>query len=92
MCCWTHAAATRSKQIPADPWALPRLVTTSDYGAASALGNSVYPLMIADIHGDWREEVLLTNAAFDELLIFTTDQPLTFGSTRWLTTPSTAMT
>ena len=60
---------------PADPWALPRLVTTSDYGAATALGNSVYPLMIADIHGDWREEVLLTNAVFDELLIFTTDQP-----------------
>lgn len=60
---------------PADPWALPRQVTTSEYGAVTALGNSVNPLMIADVHGDWREEVLLTNAEFDELLIFTTDKP-----------------
>ena len=32
---------------------------------------------IRDILGDWREEVLYTNAALDELIIFTTDRPST---------------
>jgi hypothetical protein len=60
---------------PAVPWALPRLVATSDYGAATGLGNSVYPTLIADIIGDWREEVVLPSPAFDELVIFTTNRP-----------------
>ncbi|MGI5149396.1 hypothetical protein ACQEVC_24100 [Plantactinospora sp. CA-294935] len=60
---------------PAVPWALPRLVTTSDYGAATGLGNSVYPTLIADILGDWREEVVLPSPEFDELVIFTTNRP-----------------
>jgi len=60
---------------PTTPDALPRLVGTAEHGAVTANGNMVYPLLIADIHGDWREEVVLTSAEFDELVIFTTDQP-----------------
>ncbi|MEV0621334.1 hypothetical protein AB0I81_48955 [Nonomuraea sp. NPDC050404] len=60
---------------PAPPATLPRVVTTSEYGAVTALGNSVYPHLIADIFGDWREEVVLTSPEFDELIIFTTDRP-----------------
>ncbi|MFC8681999.1 hypothetical protein ACFT30_10790 [Microbacterium ureisolvens] len=59
---------------PTDRESVPRVLTFGDYGAVTALGNSVYPTMIADILGDWREEVVLPSAAFDELLIFTTDQ------------------
>lgn len=59
---------------PADPWDLPRVVTANEYGAVTAMGDSVYPTLIADIHGDWREEVVLLSPEFDELLIFTTDQ------------------
>lgn len=50
-------------------------MTTSQYGAVTALGNSVYPHLVGDILGDWREEVVLTGAGFDELIIFTTDRP-----------------
>ncbi|TYB56960.1 hypothetical protein FXF51_41490 [Nonomuraea sp. PA05] len=60
---------------PATPPTLPRAVTTSQYGAVTALGNSVYPLMVGDVFGDWREEVVLTSPAHDELVIFTTDRP-----------------
>lgn len=60
---------------PASPEALPRLLSTADYGAATALGTSVYPSLIADIFGDWREEIVLPNPEMDELVIFTTDQP-----------------
>ncbi|MFD0200392.1 MULTISPECIES: rhamnogalacturonan lyase family protein [Saccharothrix] len=60
---------------------VPRLLTTSNYGAVDAAqGNS--PVLQGDIHGDWREEVLYTNAAFNELIIFTTDRP---GNTRLYT-------
>ncbi|MEH1124976.1 rhamnogalacturonan lyase family protein [Micromonospora sp. CPCC 206061] len=59
---------------PSDPWAVPRQVTFSQYGAVTALGNSVYPTLIADILGDWREEVVLPSPEFDELVIFTTDR------------------
>jgi len=52
----------------------PRLLTTSQYGAVDAAqGNS--PVLQGDILGDWREEVLYTNASFTELIIFTTDRP-----------------
>jgi rhamnogalacturonan endolyase len=54
---------------------VPRVLTFADFGATTALGNSVYPTMIADILGDWREEVVLPGTEFDELVIFTTDQP-----------------
>lgn len=53
----------------------PVLMRTEDYGAVTASGGSVNWLHAADIFGDWREEVVLTNAEFDELLIFTTDIP-----------------
>lgn len=33
------------------------------------------PTFYGDLFGDWREEVAYTNADFDELIIFTTDQP-----------------
>lgn len=62
-------------QAPATPDALPTVVSTAEYGAVTANGNMVYPHLIADIHGDWREEIVLTSPEFDELVIFTTDQP-----------------
>lgn len=60
---------------PTDRQTVPRVLTFGDHGAVTALGNSVYPTLIADIMGDWREEVVLPSAEFDELVIFTTDQP-----------------
>ncbi|KAM0219120.1 hypothetical protein ACHAPA_004703 [Fusarium lateritium] len=57
---------------PSKSGELPRLLTASTYGGV-LYGR--YPLLIGDILGDWREEVVLTNADQDELLIFTTDQP-----------------
>lgn len=59
---------------PTDRQSVPRVLTFGDYGAVTAGGTSVYPTLIADILGDWREEVVLPNAEFDELLVFTTDQ------------------
>ncbi|MDQ7909783.1 hypothetical protein RB614_35325 [Phytohabitans sp. ZYX-F-186] len=38
----------------------------------------VQPAFHGDILGDWREEVVYTNASFNELIVFTTNQP---GST-----------
>lgn len=52
--------------------AVARVETVSHYGASPS---SRYPLLIADIFGDWREEVVLPNADNDELLIFTTNVP-----------------
>ncbi|MFJ6674792.1 carbohydrate-binding protein [Actinosynnema sp. NPDC091369] len=53
---------------------VPRLLTTSQYGAVDAAqGNS--PVLQGDIFGDWREEVLYTNGSFTELIIFTTNIP-----------------
>ncbi|ASO20708.1 hypothetical protein FHR81_005523 [Actinoalloteichus hoggarensis] len=52
---------------------LPRLFRNTDYGAVNAHG--VNPALVGDILGDWREEVVYTNAARDELIVFTTDQP-----------------
>ncbi|BEL06610.1 rhamnogalacturonan lyase [Actinoplanes sichuanensis] len=50
-----------------------RLVTTWKFGAVNA--STTYPAMVGDILGDWREEVVFTNADSSELVIFTTDQP-----------------
>lgn len=58
-----------------------RLVTTWKSGAVDA-SQKVQPTFHGDILGDWREEVVYTNARFDELIIFTTDIP---SSTRLYT-------
>ncbi|MGP4098258.1 rhamnogalacturonan lyase family protein [Nonomuraea sp. KM90] len=66
------------KWNPADPKptnGLPRLLTTSHYGAVNASGPN--PALVGDLFGDWREEVVYTNAAHDQLIIFTTDRPTT---------------
>lgn len=52
---------------------LPRLLRISDHGAVNAGG--VNPAFVGDILGDWREEVVHTDADHDELIIFTTDRP-----------------
>jgi rhamnogalacturonan endolyase len=52
---------------------LPRLVTTGNFGAVTGFQGA--PTMIGDILGDWREEAVYTNASFNELVIFTTNQP-----------------
>ncbi|KAF2008404.1 polysaccharide lyase family 11 protein [Aaosphaeria arxii CBS 175.79] len=50
-----------------------RLITVSKFGAVNPGGRQ--PGFVADIFGDWREEVILKNEKNSELLIFTTDQP-----------------
>ncbi|KFZ00325.1 hypothetical protein V500_01096 [Pseudogymnoascus sp. VKM F-4518 (FW-2643)] len=50
----------------------PRILKIGDYGGSSSTRN---PLFLGDILGDWREEVVVTNADYDELLIFSTDIP-----------------
>ncbi|KAK1534597.1 uncharacterized protein CCOS01_03349 [Colletotrichum costaricense] len=57
---------------PSTSNSLPRILRVSDFGGVTA---GRYPNFIGDILGDWREEVIVTNEAADELLIFTTDQP-----------------
>ncbi|KFY31121.1 hypothetical protein V493_01378 [Pseudogymnoascus sp. VKM F-4281 (FW-2241)] len=52
---------------------LPRLLRISDYGGTNEMGPN--PLFHGDILGDWREEVIVPNANYDELLIFSTDIP-----------------
>ncbi|MFJ9704449.1 hypothetical protein [Streptomyces sp. NPDC101234] len=53
------------------------------YGAVNA-SQGVDPTFVGDIMGDWREEAVYTDAAYDQLIIFTTDQP-TSASTRLYT-------
>ncbi|MGP3982475.1 rhamnogalacturonan lyase family protein [Streptomyces sp. KR80] len=57
---------------------LPRLLTTSNYGAVDASQN-VQPTFYGDILGDWREEAVYTNASYNQLIIFTTDHPTSTG-------------
>ncbi|KAK1499136.1 hypothetical protein CTAM01_07057 [Colletotrichum tamarilloi] len=57
---------------PSASSSLPRILRVSDFGGVTA---GRYPNFIGDILGDWREEVIVTNEASDELLIFTTDKP-----------------
>jgi rhamnogalacturonan endolyase len=44
------------------------------YGAVNPTANPRNPTFIGDIVGDWREEVVMTNATSTELIVFTTDQ------------------
>jgi hypothetical protein len=65
---------------PTTTGSVPRLVSTWNYGAVNASGPN--PAFVGDILGDWREEVVYTNAAYNELIIFTTNVP---SSTRLYT-------
>ena len=62
---WNPARPSASNQVP-------RLLKVEDHGGQPF---GVYPALIGDLHGDWREEVVVTNAASTELLVFTTGQP-----------------
>ncbi|MET2718262.1 hypothetical protein ABXV03_21260 [Streptomyces harbinensis] len=65
------------KWLPEDPRpsnSLHRLLSTWHHGAVNA-AQGVNPTFYGDILGDWREEAVYTNAAHDELIIFTTDIP-----------------
>ncbi|MFF3501065.1 hypothetical protein [Streptomyces sp. NPDC003247] len=59
---------------PSSSSSLPRLVSTWKYGAVNA-SQGVQPTFVGDIIGDWREEAVYTNADYNELILFTTDQP-----------------
>ncbi|OAL42900.1 hypothetical protein IQ07DRAFT_593535 [Pyrenochaeta sp. DS3sAY3a] len=63
---WNPTSPTTSNKLP-------RLLTISSYGAINP--GDPNPGFLGDIFGDWREEVITTNAANSELIIFTTDQP-----------------
>lgn len=72
------------KWNPDEPTAsgsVPRILRVQSYGGVAADRN---PQFLGDILGDWREEVVVSNADYDELLIFTTDQP---SETRLYTLP-----
>jgi hypothetical protein len=58
---------------PTATGSVPRLVSTWNFGAVDASQN-VQPTFHGDILGDWREEAVYTNASFNELIIFTTNQ------------------
>jgi len=63
---------------PANPkltGSLPRIESTWNFGAVTAAQSG--PTLVGDLFGDWREEVVYTNAAYSELIIFTTDKPTT---------------
>ncbi|KAL4934396.1 uncharacterized protein BDV17DRAFT_286111 [Aspergillus undulatus] len=57
---------------PTDSGSLPRLFRVSDYGAKNP--NNYNPAFLGDILGDWREEIVLVNDDYTELIILTTDQ------------------
>jgi rhamnogalacturonan endolyase len=59
---------------PTSSGGLPRLVSTWNHGAVNA-SQGVQPTLVGDILGDWREEAVYTNGAYDELIVFTTNQP-----------------
>lgn len=63
--------------VKIDKWepstlSLTRLLTASDYDAASNNSTKSNPVIAADILGDWREEVVLRNSDSTALLLFTT--------------------
>jgi hypothetical protein len=58
---------------PTTTSSVPRLETLTNYGGV--LGPRSQPTLLADIFGDWREEVVLPNSSYNQLIIFTTDRP-----------------
>ena len=48
-----------------------RLMTFSDYGAASINGTKANPCLSADLLGDWREEAVFRSSDSSQLLVFT---------------------
>ncbi|GAA2147970.1 hypothetical protein [Glycomyces algeriensis] len=58
---------------PTPTGSLPRIESTWNHGAVTAAQSG--PTLVGDLFGDWREEVVYTNAAYDQLIIFTTDKP-----------------
>lgn len=60
---------------PSPSGSLPRLVSTWNHGAVTAAQGG--PTLVGDILGDWREEAVYTNASYNELIVFTTNQPTT---------------
>ena len=62
--------------------ATPRLLSAADYGAIDGARSA--PAFYGDIFGDWREEVVYSNADATQLLVFTT--PIA-SSTRIYTLP-----
>ncbi|MDA1361490.1 hypothetical protein O1R50_17815 [Glycomyces luteolus] len=65
---------------PTPTGSLPRIESTWNYGAVTAAQGG--PTLVGDLFGDWREEAVYTNAAYDQLIVFTTDKP---SSTRLYT-------
>lgn len=63
---WDPANPTRSSNLP-------RIFRIDQYDAVNP--GEPDPGFLGDIFGDWREEIITTNKANDELIIFTTDQP-----------------
>ncbi len=61
---------------PSNSSSLPRLLSAGSFGAVNASQN-INPVFYGDFLGDWREEAVYTNAAFTELIIFTTNLPST---------------
>ncbi|KAJ3547567.1 hypothetical protein NM208_g1456 [Fusarium decemcellulare] len=62
---WNWEEPTPSNSVP-------RITHVNKFGGVL---NGRNPNLIGDILGDWREEVIVTSADMDELLIFTTDIP-----------------
>ncbi|MDO5577425.1 MAG: hypothetical protein Q4F84_10120, partial [Fibrobacter sp.] len=52
-----------------------RLLTVYNFGAAKNNGTKATPGLVADILGDWREEVIWRNGDNNALLVFTTTIP-----------------
>jgi hypothetical protein len=60
---WNYSSSTVS-----------RLVTMWNYDGGTGSDRNA-PMFYGDILGDWREEVILTNASFSQLVVFTTNVP-----------------
>jgi hypothetical protein len=58
---------------PRPTGSLPRIESTWNYGAVTAAQSG--PTLVGDLLGDWREEAVYTNGAYNQLIIFTSDKP-----------------
>ncbi|KAL3480456.1 hypothetical protein BJX99DRAFT_266418 [Aspergillus californicus] len=58
---------------PSTSTSLPRIFRIETYGAQNP--SNYNPGFLGDILGDWREEIVVTNGDYTELVIFTTDIP-----------------